>query len=159
MDFRLAYSSNIILKDIVIVLDDDRINNFLQNIVSKIKIDKLNDWTVIINIIYGNFIFDNNWLGRISIGKRGVLYNKDKEKWVAIGISIPTNEEVHYGINAKWNKPRIVSDTESKYQKYYKFNYNNYNNLSEYVENAIIFGLDNLFKNGITIKGNKITIE
>ena len=154
MNFKLTYSSNLINCNALINLDVKKINNDFSNIISVIDNNILEDWTILINIIYDGSIDDRN--NKISIGKRGVTYSSDKEKWISIGIPLPSEKNIKWGIPLK-----CISSRPPLIEKYYEFidvDYTTYDNILDYAEYAILKGVKALFEIGISLKGYKIKI-
>jgi hypothetical protein len=131
----------------------NNIQNYFNGIVNDIKVNELiDDWKLEVKIYLGGVSYDN----RISIYKRGFTYINDKCKEISIRISLPSVEEISWGIN----KERFRNKLGIKNEKYriILVEYNNYKNMSEYIEDNIKKSIKELFFEGITLKKHKIKI-
>jgi hypothetical protein len=151
MKFKLTYSSNITCSE-KILYNSEKVDVFFEKLISTIDNNLLDSWTIYINIIYDSNLSDIN---RISVGKRGVIYSTDKEKWISIGIPFPTNDIVKWGIHRKYSQEK--PPLQEKYYDFITVDFNEFDNITDYTEYAILRGLQTLFKIGISLKGYKIT--
>jgi hypothetical protein len=140
MEFILRYGSS----DIFDGIDKAKINACLQDIVSNAEIDPyLHNYKFYIAISLLNFVVKDNDLKRITVAKKWTLYSG--EIWNGIDILVPANEEKN-----------IASKQYEKHKEFYEIDYKAYDSLTEYIEDAIIIGLNNLFKNGVQKRGSKL---
>ena len=112
----------------------------------------MGNWVVFINVIYSSA----SYLSSILISKKGITYTKDLEKYISIDIPIPTKEQIVWGIDKKCTSYQPIYKDIEKHNYIINFDYSKFDNIQDYIEAAIIFALDNLFKIGFTIKGTKI---
>ena len=135
-------------------LNMEGIELFFQDLTKSIKVDNsINDWKLLVRVTIGGAMNENN----IAITKRGITYSQTKEKEVFIAIPMPTNEIVNWGIAKKHRFNKFVKPTE-KYNVLIPVDFNMYENMTDYLETNIRFGLEQLFKQGITLKKCKINI-
>ncbi|MDH6533839.1 hypothetical protein D0T51_02415 [Parabacteroides sp. 52] len=59
--------------------------------------ENISDWTLSIQIILGGVIGGKE----IAVWRQGVTYLADKERYITIRISLPTSDEVSWGIEKK----------------------------------------------------------
>jgi hypothetical protein len=133
--------------------DKNDMQNYFSGIVNNIKVNELiNDWKLEVRIYLGGALYDN----RIIIYKRGFTYINDKCKEVSIRISLPSAEQISWGINKERFKDKLKIKNEKC--KIILVEYNNYKNMPEYIEDNIKKSIKELFLEGITLKKHKIKI-
>jgi hypothetical protein len=135
--------------------DERTIEMYFQNISEQISVDdSLYDWTLSIEIILGGAIGEKE----IIIGKRGITYSADKEKYIAIRISLPAKDEVSWGIEKKHRFNKFAKRTSGKNCTIIPVDYNQFNTMTDYIESSIKLSLMRLFTDGITLKGQIIKL-
>jgi hypothetical protein len=130
------------------------IQNYFDEIVKNTKTNELfEEWKLEIKVYLGGALYDNC----IGIYKRGFTYVKDKCKEVSIRISLPSIDEIDWGIDKKRFMKNSIKN--SRMNKIIPVEYNKYKNMSEYIEDSIKKSISNLFIDGITLKGQKIKLR
>ncbi|MBU9020422.1 hypothetical protein DW940_14060 [Bacteroides uniformis] len=150
MKFKIVYSSQLMNTDFNI--ENPKAEAYLTKKTKFIDNDLLGNWVVFINVIYSSA----SYLSSILISKKGITYTKDLEKYISIDIPIPTKEQIVWGIDKKCTSYQPIYKDIEKHNYIINFDYSKFDNIQDYIEAAIIFALDNLFKIGFTIKGTKI---
>jgi len=130
--------------------DYNVIETYFQDLTGQIKVDdSITNWTLSIEISLGGAIGEKE----ICIGKRGVTYLKDKEKIIAIKISLPIKEEISWGIFNEYAKRK-----SNKGVTIIPVDYAQFNDMTDYVESSIKLSLKQVFTDGITLKGHTIKL-
>ena len=135
----------------------DRESNetYFQNLTKEIIVDySIDDWTLSIIIYLGGAMNKKE----IAIYKRGITYLNDKEKEVSIRISLPTNDEINWGIAKKYRFNKYANRKTDSGFTILPVDYNQFKNMTDYIESSIKLSLERLFTDGITLKGHKIKI-
>lgn len=135
--------------------DYNAIETYFQNLIGQIKVDdSINNWTLSIEISLGGAIGEKE----ICIGKRGITYLADKEKFIGINISLPVKEEISWGIAEKHRFNEYAKRKSDKGVIVVPVDYSQFKDMADYVESSIKLSLRVIFTNGITLKGYKIKL-
>jgi len=135
--------------------DYNVIETYFQDLTGQIKVDdSITNCTLSIEISLGGAIGEKE----ICIGKRGVTYLKDKEKIIAIKISLQIKEEISWGIDKKHRFNEYAKRKSNKGVTIIPVDYAQFNDMTDYVESSIKLSLKQVFTDGITLKGHTIKL-
>jgi hypothetical protein len=126
---------------------EPKFDAYVGKILPKLNLDDLKEWRILINAVYTE-------AESIGLGKRPVRYLSDTEVAVSILIPIPSIKEAKYGLpEAIFYKPFIMLPTN-----WYllETDFSKFSNINDYIYDAFIRGIDEAFKQGITVNGKKI---
>lgn len=134
--------------------DYNAIETYFQNLTRQIKVDdSINDWSLYVEIGLGGLIGDKE----IVIGKSGITYSADKERMISISISLPTKDEISWGVK----KHRFIEYPKRESDKgvtVIPVDYSLFENMTNYIESCIKLSINRVFTDGITLKGHKIKL-
>ncbi len=135
--------------------DYKNIETYFNDLTKDIKVDNsIDDWILSIRIYLGGAMNEKE----IAIGKRGVAYLIDKEKEVYIRISLPTSDEINWGITKRHRFNEYSKRKTDKGITVMPVDYNQFKNMTDYIENSIKLALKRALADGITLKGQTIKI-
>ena len=135
--------------------DYNALNVYFMDLTERIKVgDSINDWTLSIDITLGGAIGERE----IVICKQGVAYLADKEKLIAIGISLPIKDEISWGIVKKHRFNEYARRTTDKGVTVIPVDYCQFENMTDYIEKSVKLSLKRTLTDGITLKGHKIKL-
>jgi len=135
--------------------DYNVIEAYFQDLVKDIKVDNsINDWTLFVDIYLGGAMNRKE----IAIGKRGITYINTNEKAVSIRISLPTKEEIDWGITKKHRFNEYAKRNNDNGFTIIPVDYNQFENMTDYIESSIKLALMRMFIDGISLKKQKIKI-
>lgn len=135
--------------------DYDALNAYFAELTSQIKVhDSIDDWTLSIDVKLGGAMGEKE----IVIGKRGITYLADKEKLIAIHISLPAKEEINWGIAKKHRFKEYAKRTTDKGVIVIPVEYGEFENMTDYIERSVKAGLKRILAEGIMLKGQKIRL-
>jgi Immunity protein 9 len=126
---------------------NDELRSYLIKITPNLNLGDMGDWSILFSMLYGQ-------ASCIGVFKRLTTYPSDKEKQVSITIPIPDLHQATYGLG-KEHFHRLL---EIKPEKFHVLepNFADYSNLDDYVLASGKRGIDEAFKQGITVDGKKI---
>ncbi|WP_229127379.1 Imm9 family immunity protein [Bacteroides congonensis] len=135
--------------------DYNAIETYFQDLTGQIKVDKsITNWTLFIEISLGGAIGKKE----ICIGKRGITYLADKEKFISVNISLPIKEEISWGIDKKHRFNEYAKRKSDKGLTIIPVDYAQFKDMTDYVESSIKLSLKQVFTDGITLKGHTIKL-
>lgn len=135
--------------------DYNAIETYFQDLTRQIKVDdSINDWTLSLEISLGGIIGEKE----ICIGKRGITYSADKERLIGINISLPTKDEISWGIVEKHRFLDYSKRGSDRGVAVIAVDYSLFENMTDYIESCIKLSLNKVFTDGITLKGHKIKL-
>ena len=150
MNIKFSFSSMLI--DTPLKQDINLLNDFIHNYINDIKYtDKIQDWTMIICISYTSI---KNHGAFLWVFKNSRTYKNDKEKEFTIQLPLPSVEDKSWGLTKK--QITTQQPFNEKYFNKVEIDIEKYDNLYDYVNQLIMIGVDELFKNGFTFDGVKI---
>ena len=133
----------------------ETVKSYFHSITNEIKVDNsIDDWTLTICICIGGAMDEKE----IAMYKRGITYLNDKEKEVSIRISLPSSNEINWGIKKKYRFNQYAKRTIDKGFTIIPVDYSQFDNMKDYIEYSIKVALNRTFTDGITLKGQKIKI-
>lgn len=152
MKFKISYSSK--LMNTTFLTSSLIAERFLEEKIKHLDNNIFKEWTFNINIIYSSSVYDSN---KISISKKITTYSNDLEFYTSIGIPIPLNTEVVWGVNKKNVSYQPKYDRE-KYNILFDINFLDYEDFENYKNDAIKLAINKLFENGFKVKGVKVEL-
>lgn len=135
--------------------DYNGIETYFQNLTGQIKVDdSISNWTLSIEISLGGAIGEKE----ICIGKQGITYLVDKERFIGINISLPIKEEISWGIDKKHRFNEYTKRKSNNGVTVIPIDYAQFKDMTDYVESSIKLSLKQVFTDGITLKGHTIKL-
>lgn len=135
--------------------DDNAIETYFQDLTGQIRVDdSITNWTLSIEISLGGAIGEKE----ICIGKRGITYLADKERFIGINISLPIKDEISWGIDKKHRFNEYAKRKSDKGVTIIPVDYAQFKDMTDYVESSIKLSLKQVFTDGITLKGHTIKL-
>jgi Immunity protein 9 len=126
----------------------NEIDQYIENaVLGKLDVSIAPEWTLIFCLHFCK----SDWIG---VFKRGITYPSTKEKGVTIAIPIPTIDQISYGLEKK----RFLARPPLDAAKYWTLSvdYAKYESLKDFILESAKRGIDEAFKQGITVDGKKI---
>jgi hypothetical protein len=126
------------------------LNDYVKILTSQINIQDLGEWYLLI-------LVNSRSTNGIGVFKRSRRYPSDKEFEISISISIPDEEQAHYGLA----KVKEELSTPLNDKNFYILNpdFENYHNLYQYILESSKRAIDLAFTQGFTCNGKKIKFQ
>ena len=142
----------------IINLDEDvdilaiwqELNSYVKALSYRINLQDLGDWRLLISV---GFRARNG----IGVCKRSIRYPSDKEFEIGISITIPTEEQAHYGLEKV--KESVYFPVNEKYSYFIEPHFEKYDDLYSYIIESSKHAIDFLFTHGFTCNGKKIKFQ
>jgi Immunity protein 9 len=126
------------------------LNSYIEKILSKLNLEDLNDWRILLNVIY-------TATQSVGVFKSTRRYPSDTEIESSIIIPIPSVNEVKYGL-PETKLERVFTMLTGKWHLL-QTDFTKFENLENYIYDAVVRGIDETFKQGITVNGKKIKYQ
>jgi hypothetical protein len=126
------------------------INAYIETLLSRINIQDLNDWRLLINVIAQR-------TDAIGVAKRSLRYISNKEFEIFISVPIPDNNQATYGLPNV--KKAFLKPYNEKYSYILEPNFDSYDNLPQYIIESSKRAIDLAFTYGFTCNGKKIKFQ
>jgi len=116
-------------------------------------LNELSDWKIWFKVSLDKLLADGSSVG---VFKKGFTYPSDLMKEYTIYISIPSEDETSWGIRKRdfIRKPTV----DKNMLEMIDIHYSNFSSLSQYIVEASKKGIEHLLRNGISLKGVKISL-
>jgi hypothetical protein len=124
-----------------------KLNTYIEKILFKLNLNDLKDWRILLSIVY-------TATQSVGVLKSARRYPSDTEIESSIIIPIPSIKEVKYGLPEE-KLERVFTMIDGKWHLL-ETDFSKFNNLNDYIYDAAIRGIDETFKQGITVNGKKI---
>lgn len=128
----------------------EELNHYVQTLITHINLQDLDDWRLLINVMAQS-------ADAIGVAKRIARYPSDKEFAIYIGIPIPDNDQIAYGLPSV--KEAFFKADNEKYSYILEPEFENYSNLYQYILESAKRAIDLAFNKGFTCNGKKIKFE
>jgi hypothetical protein len=126
------------------------LNSYVQSISCRMNLQDLGEWRLLISVCF-------RATNGIGVAKRSIRYPSDTEFEIGMSVSIPTEEQAHYGL-AKV-KGAFYFPVNEKYSYFMEPDYEKYDDLYNYILKSSMRAIDLAFTHGFTCNGKKIKFQ
>ena len=122
------------------------LNSFVKELSRQINIEDLGEWSLLVSVLFRP-------TSGIGVYKRTRRYPSDKEFVISISISIPDDDQVHYGL-AKVKEDFYLPLNEKNFHIIMP-DFENYDDLYNYMLESSKLAIESAFNHGVTCGGKK----
>ncbi|GKS13401.1 hypothetical protein YDYSY3_44010 [Paenibacillus chitinolyticus] len=129
----------------------EQANQHIQELSKSINVDDLGGWRLLITLVL-------NYGHDIGIGKRVVSYPSDNEKVWSLGIPVPDQQQVVYGLKEKHFIRTNYVRSDALFDSL-DARFADYTNLQSCLTTNVLRALDTAFQRGVTVAGKRIKLN